>query len=142
MSGLRLAWLRKLAIKNADDICTYRLRQGYTGADSFSYAVSDGKLTATGSNTLTLGASQRDDDEDYRDIHYVVINSANSQGTASTSSPSSNGLAVNWQAGSTSQTIAASPPSQGNNWLNQLLSTDSKSDKNDISQKTGLKVNL
>jgi hypothetical protein len=79
-------------------------------------------------------------------IHYIVINSANSQatsqGTAPASSASSNALAVNWQTGSTSQAITASPPSQGSSWLNQLLSSDSKNDKNDLSQKTGLKVKL
>jgi Bacterial Ig domain len=170
--------------KNADGIYTYRPRAGYTGADSFSYTVSDGKLTSTGSISLTVRPSQRNDDddddhchgnnsksssnnrsasvtvtssassnsktsrsnEDDRDIHYVVINSANSQATsqstASASSTSSNALAVNWQPGSTSQAIAASPPSQGNSWLNQLLSNDSKNDKNDLSQKTGLKVKL
>jgi VCBS repeat-containing protein len=174
--------------KNADGTYTYRPRAGYTGADSFSYTVSDGKLTSTGSISLNVRASQRDDDEDDhchgnnshngngnshhnrsasvtvtssassssscnsrsneedRDIHYVVINSANSQATSQSTAPassaSSNALAVNWQAGSTSQAIAASPPSQGNSWLNQLLSTDSKNDKNDLSQKTGLKVKL
>jgi Bacterial Ig domain len=168
--------------KNADGTYTYRPRPGYSGADSFSYTVSDGKLTSTGTISLTVRPSQRDDDEDDdhcrgnnnnrsasvtvtssasasrnnrsneddRDIHYVVINSANSQATsqatsqgkASASSASSNGLAVNWQAGSTSQAIAASPPSQGSSWLTQLLSNDSKNDKNDLSQKTGLKVKL
>jgi Bacterial Ig domain len=162
--------------KNADGTYTYRPRQGYTGADSFSYTVSDGKLTSTGSISLTVRASQRNDDDhchsnssnssnnrsasvtvtssassnsktsrsndDNQGIHYVVINSANSHSTAPASSASSNALAVNWQAGSTSQAIAASPPSQGNSWLNQLLSTDSKNDKNDLSQKTGLKVKL
>ena len=173
--------------KNADSTYTYRPRPGYTGADSFSYTVSDGKLTSTGTISLNVRASQRDDDEDDdhchgrngntsgnrsasvtvtssasnstnrsneddRDIHYVVINSANSQSAgqgaklasaSSTSSNSnsasaSNALAVNWQAGSTSQTIAASPSSQGQSWLSQLLSTDSKDSKNDLSQKTGL----
>ncbi len=187
--------------KNADGTYSYRPRQGYTGADSFSYTVSDGKLTSTGTISLNVRASQRDDDDDDhchgrngngngntsgnsnsnsnsnngnrsasvtvtssargngnrsndddRDIHYVVINSANSQATSqskatastasASSSTSANGLAVNWQAGSTSQTIAASPPSNGPSWLNQLLSNDSKNDKNDLSQKTGLKVKL
>ena len=164
--------------KNADGTYTYRPRAGYTGADSFSYTVSDGKLTSTGSISLTVRPSQRngDDDDDHcrgnnnnrsasvtvtssasasrnnrsneddRDIHYVVINSANSQATSQSTAPassaSSNTLAVNWQAGSTSQAIAASPPSQGSSWLNQLLSTDSKNNKNDLGQKTGLKVKL
>ena len=180
--------------KNADGSYTYRPRQGYTGADSFSYTVSDGKLTSTGSISLNVRASQRDDDDDDhchgrngnnsgnynsnrsasvtvtssasgngnrsndddRDIHYVVINSANSQSASqgaklasasstssnSNSASASNALAVNWQVGSTSQTIAASPPSQGQSWLSQLLSTDSKDSKNDLSQKTGLKVKL
>ena len=179
--------------KNADSTYTYRPRQGYIGADSFSYTVSDGKLTSIGTISLTVRASQRDDDEDEdhchggsgnnsgnyngnhnsnrsasvtvtssassgnrsnyddRDIHYVVINSANSQsagqstsqGTpAASATTRTNGLAVNWQAGNTSQTIAASPPSQGQSWLNQLLSNDSKDSKNDLSQKTGLKVKL
>ena len=181
--------------KNADGTYTYRPRPGYTGADSFSYTVSDGKLTNTGTISLNERANQRDDDdydhchgrngngnsnngnrsasvtvtssasgngnrsnEDDRDIHYVVINSANSQsvgqatsqGTAAASastnanSTSTNGLAVKWQAASASQTIAASPPSQGQSWLNQLLSTDNKDKdgKNDLSPKTGLKVKL
>ena len=185
--------------KNADGTYTYRPRPGYSGADSFSYTVSDGKLTSTGSISLNVRASQRDDDDDDhchgrsgsgngnrnsntgnrsasvtvtssasgngnrsnyddRDIHYVVINSASSQsasqstsqGTAAASastnanSTSTNGLAVNWQAGGTSQTIAASPPNQGQSWLNQLLSTDNKDKdgQNDLSQKTGLKVKL
>jgi Bacterial Ig domain len=176
--------------KNADGTYTYKPRRGYTGADSFSYTVSDGKLTSTGSISLTVRANQRDDDEDDdhchgrngnnsgnhnsnrsasvtvtssassgnrsnyddRDIHYVVINSANSQATSqskttastasASSSTSANSLAVNWQASSTSQTVAASPPNQGQNWLNQLLSNDGKDSKNDLSQKTGLKVKL
>lgn len=167
--------------KNADGTYTYKPRKGYTGADSFSYTVSDGKLAATGTISLNVRTSQRDDDEgdrcnsnngnrsasvtvtssasnasrnneDDRDIHYVVINSAATTSTgqctasANTSSTFSNSaLAVNWQASSGQASAVNSPPSQGQDWLNQLLlanSNNQSTDKNDLAVKTGLKVKL
>jgi hypothetical protein len=104
--------------------------------------------------TVTSRASNsvKNSNEDDRDIHYVVINSAaiasSGQGTASASvaSTSSNSaLAVNWQASSTSPTVVASPSSQGQGWLKQLLLVNvnnQSADKVDLAAKTGLKVKL
>jgi hypothetical protein len=153
---------------------TYRPRQGYTSADSFIYTASDGKLTATGTISLNVRASQRDDDEDDghcgsnnsrsasvtvtssassasrsneddRDIHYVVINSTQSTAMNFSSAANTIALAVNWKASIDQTSAASSPPSQGQGWLNQLLSVNSNNqstDKNDLAVKTGLKVKL
>jgi VCBS repeat-containing protein len=163
--------------KNADGTYTYKPNKGYIGADTFSYTVSDGKLTATGTISLNVRASQQGDEddghcgsntsgnrsasvtvtssasgsvnrsnEDDHDIHYVVINSA--QSTAINSSSVANttsALAVNWQASSGQTNVATSPPSQGQDWLTQLLSVNGISQSNgkeDLALKTGLKVRL
>lgn len=50
--------------KNLDGSYTYKPKEGYTGADSFSYTVSDGTLAATGLINLSVRTMQGEDDED------------------------------------------------------------------------------
>jgi hypothetical protein len=88
--------------------------------------------------TVTSSASSASrSNEDDRDIHYVVINSAQSTVASSSSS-----LAVNWQA---SNAPINALPSQGQGWLNQLLFANGSNlseDKSSLAVKTGLKVKL
>ncbi|HZX33542.1 MAG TPA: Ig-like domain-containing protein [Rhodocyclaceae bacterium] len=53
--------------RNADGTYTYTPRHGFTGTDSFTYTVSDGQFTATGTITLTVQPKPRDDDRCHDD---------------------------------------------------------------------------
>lgn len=50
--------------KNADGTYTYTPKRGFTGTETFAYTVTDSKLTATASITLTV-PPRKDDDDDH-----------------------------------------------------------------------------
>ncbi|MCX7257987.1 MAG: tandem-95 repeat protein, partial [Polaromonas sp.] len=149
--------------RNQDGSYTYKPSKGYTGADSFSYTVSDGKLAATGLISLSVRATQGGDDEDgdrsasiivtssasadntrhegaEQEIRYVVLNSAATAAAPDhdgTSSP----LAVNWQGSAASCLTAEAGCNSGSQWLSELLGGSSKDDE-DLASKTGLRIKL
>ena len=155
--------------KNRDGTYTYTPRWGYTGADSFSYTVSDGKTTATGTISLNVGqgsnagghcpssnsnransasvvvsssAASSSSSATNNEVRYVVVNSANSASSSTSSTANSNAstTAINWQASSSSANSSASSASV-NNWLGQLLRSG-EHDRDDLAQRTGLRVTL
>jgi VCBS repeat-containing protein len=50
--------------RNNDGSYTYRPAAGYTGTDAFTYSVSDGVLSTSGTITLNVGHQHDDDDDD------------------------------------------------------------------------------
>jgi hypothetical protein len=54
--------------RNNDGSYTYRPAAGYTGTDTFTYSVSDGMLSTSGTITLNIG-HQHDDDGDHDHGH-------------------------------------------------------------------------
>ena len=91
------------------------------------------------------GASPVCTTEDDQDIHYVVINSGAQTSVGSlTASTSGSALAVNWSSTDTVTSLAAAspPPSQGQDWLTQLLATSQVYAPVDLGKTTGLKVKL
>ena len=146
--------------KNADGTYTYEARKGYVGNDSFTYSVSDGKLSATGSVSLTVqpaaaqasaatvnrsasvvvasGASGAPAAAVAPEIRYAVINTAAAQ-----ASSNGGGIVVNWQSGSSSAAaLGVSLPEQGQSWLGQRLATAKNDENEDLAAKTGLAVKL
>ena len=143
--------------KNADGTYTYEARKGYVGNDSFTYSVSDGKLSATGSVSLTVqpAAAQASAATVNRsasvvvasgapaaavapEIRYAVINTAAAQ-----ASSNGGGIVVNWQSGSSSAAaLGVSLPEQGQSWLGQRLATAKNDENEDLAAKTGLAVKL
>jgi VCBS repeat-containing protein len=111
--------------KNRDGTYTYTPRRGYTGVDSFSYTVSDGRLSASGTINLNVGqgsggggacapssasivvsssaTSNSSPSNANNQIRYVVVNSAT---TSSTSSPGSSATSSSTASSSTSTTTA------------------------------------
>jgi VCBS repeat-containing protein len=98
-------------------------------------AASSASIVVTSSAQSTKAASSSEDEQD---IHYVVINSG------AQASTSSNALAVNWSNTSAATSLAAAspPPSQGQDWLSQLLATNPADEPVDLGKTTGLKVKL
>jgi Cadherin-like domain len=157
--------------KNRDGTYTYTPRRGYTGADSFSYTVSDGKTSRQGTISLNVGQSSgagsgcnprsasvvvsssasshanstTSASTTNSPIRYVVVNSgATSTTNASSSSSSTTSaapLAINWQATSSSSS-GSSSSSATSNWLSQLLRSTSEDEKESLAQSTGLRVKL
>jgi hypothetical protein len=54
-------------VRNQDGSYTYTPAKGFTGTDSFTYTVSDGKLSTTAKITLTVSGKGRDDDDCHKD---------------------------------------------------------------------------
>jgi VCBS repeat-containing protein len=61
--------------RNKDGSYTYKPNRSYTGIDAFSYAISDGKLTSTGTITLAVGRTQDDDDDCHERLASIVVQS-------------------------------------------------------------------
>jgi hypothetical protein len=157
--------------KNSDGTYTYKPKKGYTGLDSFYYTISDGKLTSTGTIQVNVGqgtnnggscnprsasvvvsssastATSPSTSASSNQIQYVVINSGSATAGSSSSSTSASAststtsapVAINWQASSSSSSSASS--GSGSNWLAQLLK-DSDDERDNLSNRTGLKVKL
>lgn len=156
--------------KNSDGTYTYKPNNGYVGLDSFSYTVSDGKLSSTGTISLNVGqaannggggcnsgmlssatvvvnssatASSSSNTASSNQIQYVVINSGASNASSSASASNSNApVAINWQATtSNSSSTSSSSATSTSNWLAQLLkNADDESER--LAHSTGLRVKL
>jgi hypothetical protein len=134
--------------RNWDGSYTYRAKRGYTGADAFTYTVSDGKTTATATITLNVVASLPPGQDCYgrasivvntapstpapqQQVQYVVVN----QGTTATSTTS-----VDWTALANANQYLGSTRTD-DAWLARLLNLD-EDDAEQLAQMTGLRIQL
>jgi len=81
--------------RNADGSYAYKPKKGYTGADSFAYTVSDGKLAAKGTISLNVRTGPKDEEEDCNDSSNIHRNNSNRSASVIVTSSSSASGAVN-----------------------------------------------
>ncbi|MEG3767338.1 reprolysin-like metallopeptidase [Alteromonas sp. 14N.309.X.WAT.G.H12] len=84
------------SVSISDDMISYQPETGLSGTETISYTVSDGELTDTATLTVTVEATQADDDTDDTDETEETTTNTEENTDSSSSSDSGGSLGAGW----------------------------------------------